>query len=325
MISIILNGGIGNILFQVFSTIATSIQTGHDVKFMFVPKNNTTRPSHWHDALKHIVSDMTTTRIELENVSIETIIRGKCQYSPIVISDEYNNNTSLFILSGCFQSDLYFRKEFDIISGRIGIQKMRDEVYNDIIYESKDGTFAFTKESSIILPLNTSIDNSISIHFRMGDYKLYTHCHPVIPYDYYANSLEFILNRLDSGILYLPSIFYFCEEEDIENVEHIILKLSKKFPLVYFSRISNKKISDWKQLLLMSLCTHNIIANSTFSWWAAYINNYKEKVICFPHLWVGPSMPINTSDICPREWFCMDENPGKCIPIPIEDRTFYIE
>jgi hypothetical protein len=325
MISIILNGGIGNILFQVFSTIATSIQTGHDVKFMFVPKNNTTRPSHWHDALKNIVSDMTTTRIELKNMSIKTIVQGKCQYSPIVISDEYDNDTSLFILSGCFQSDLYFRKEFDVIMERIGIQKMRNEIYKDIIYEGNGNAHPFTREMSIILPLGTSMDNSISIHFRMGDYKWYSHCHPVIPYDYYLNSLEFILNRLNHSNSSQPSIFYFCEEEDIESVKHIILKLGEKFPRVSFTCVSDKKISDWKQLLLMSLCSHNIIANSTFSWWAAYINNSKGKIVCFPHLWVGPSMPINTSDICPREWFCMDEHPGKCDPISIEDRVFYNE
>ena len=56
-------------------------------------------------------------------------------------------------------------------------------------------------------------------------------------------------------------------------------------------------------MLMMSCCTHNIIANSSFSWWGAYFNSNKEKIICRPEKWFGPAMVDNNiQDLCPEEW-----------------------
>jgi len=53
----------------------------------------------------------------------------------------------------------------------------------------------------------------------------------------------------------------------------------------------------------MSCCHHNIIANSSFSWWSAYINTHSNKIVCYPSVWFGPTMSYhNTSDLCPDEW-----------------------
>ena len=55
-------------------------------------------------------------------------------------------------------------------------------------------------------------------------------------------------------------------------------------------------------MLSMSCCEHNIIANSTFSWWGAYFNDKKEKIGCYPGQWFGPKLADkNTKDICPEE------------------------
>jgi hypothetical protein len=71
-----------------------------------------------------------------------------------------------------------------------------------------------------------------------------------------------------------------------------------------FQRASSEcKIEDWRQLLLMSCCQHNIIANSSFSWWAAYFNDNSEKIICYPEQWFGLQLSNhNTSDMCPKSW-----------------------
>jgi hypothetical protein len=81
----------------------------------------------------------------------------------------------------------------------------------------------------------------------------------------------------------------------------IINRLENEFQDYKFFRGGNK-LEDWEQMLLMSCCHHNIIANSSFSWWAAYFNFWSDKIICYPSVWFGEVSKINTKDLCPPEW-----------------------
>jgi hypothetical protein len=76
----------------------------------------------------------------------------------------------------------------------------------------------------------------------------------------------------------------------------------KKFPDISFHK-ANDEMEDWEQLLLMSCSDHNIIANSTFSWWAAYMNLNPDKVVCYPSMWFGTANNhLNTKDLFPPQW-----------------------
>jgi len=55
-------------------------------------------------------------------------------------------------------------------------------------------------------------------------------------------------------------------------------------------------------MLLMSVCDHTIIANSTFSWWGAYFNQNPGKMVCYPDTWFGPALKHDTRDLCPTDW-----------------------
>ena len=154
--------------------------------------------------------------------------------------------------------------------------------------------------------MTTEYQTIISMHFRLGDYKTLPLYHPIIPYEYYKNSLEFILKEeylKDSCVC----VLYFCEEEDIELVENNYLKeLRLEFPTCTFKNtaVALGINEDWKNLLLMSLCSHNIIANSSFSVWGAYFNKNTKKRVCFPSVWFGEKLSSNdTSDIFPVEWY----------------------
>ena len=70
-----------------------------------------------------------------------------------------------------------------------------------------------------------------------------------------------------------------------------------------FQKVGND-IEDWKQLLMMSMCSHHIIANSTFSWWGAYLNKSTDKIVCYPTHWFGPKLKDinNTKDLFPTDW-----------------------
>jgi hypothetical protein len=74
------------------------------------------------------------------------------------------------------------------------------------------------------------------------------------------------------------------------------------FPLLTFEKASDD-LADWEQLLLMSNCTHNIIANSSFSWFAAYFNSNKDKIVCYPNKWFcGLNEHICVDDLFPPAW-----------------------
>tara|TARA_B110000977_G_scaffold195003_1_gene272666 strand:- start:406 stop:1212 length:807 start_codon:yes stop_codon:yes gene_type:complete len=138
-------------------------------------------------------------------------------------------------------------------------------------------------------------NNSISLHFRIGDYKINTDFHPILNIDYYINSLQYIYNVNNKDYL----VEYACENNDIDLVNKNIIKLMKHFPNFKFKRI-DPDLPDWKLMIYLSSCQHNIIANSTFSWWGAYINQNKYKIVTYPSAWFG--FNVNTSDLFPTDW-----------------------
>lgn len=72
---------------------------------------------------------------------------------------------------------------------------------------------------------------------------------------------------------------------------------------IYYSPF-NDELQDFK---LMSLCHNNIIANSTFSWWAAYLNNNINKIVVGPKRWFGPAGHKDTQDVIPQNWVIIND------------------
>ena len=140
----------------------------------------------------------------------------------------------------------------------------------------------------------------ISMHFRLGDYKYKTNHHPIMSYEYYKNALDYVVSNQSPGSQTIR-VLYFCEQEDNDYVSGMIDQLRELYKKVEFQKVDDK-IVDWKQLLIMSSCHHNIIANSSFSWWAAYFNPHKDKVVCYPSVWFGEVARNDTRDLCPPEW-----------------------
>jgi len=137
---------------------------------------------------------------------------------------------------------------------------------------------------------------TVSIHFRMGDYKKIRYYHPIMNYEYFEGALTYIMERTDT-----ERVLYFCEKEDNEEIDKIIGELKKTIKNCAFIRVTDN-VEDWQQLLLMSACSHNIIANSSFSWWGAYLNTNPKKIVCYPEIWFGPKAPNDTSDLFPESW-----------------------
>lgn len=125
----------------------------------------------------------------------------------------------------------------------------------------------------------------VSIHVRRGDYVNLQEYHPVCSVEYYENSLEYVK---DCDII--------CFSDDIEWCKKNLNHLSPNISYSY----SNNPYVD---LCLMSMCEHNIIANSSFSWWSAWLNKNENKIIVAPKKWFGPKYNYhNTKDLIPQEW-----------------------
>ena len=276
-----LMGGLGNQLFQMFTTIAYGIRYSKKIIFSYTPTltTGTIRSTYWEDFLQTLKPFTTfNTKHGLTNemlLEFPQFRENGFEFNDI----PYFNNPQI-MLFGYYQSYKYFENEKDSIFSLIRLRKQQENI----------------KEEFPVL--DTDDMHQISMHFRLGDYKHIQECHPLMPYEYYEKSLDTILqNRnLDKYI-----VFYFCQSEDNEVVSIIIQKLKGRFTNIDFMKMDDS-IPDWKQLLIMSCCNDNIIANSTFSWWGAYFNDKNDKVVCYPSLWFGPRMPNNTVDLFPPTW-----------------------
>ena len=142
-------------------------------------------------------------------------------------------------------------------------------------------------------------ENTISLHFRIGDYKSIQHCHPIMTKEYYFSALKYI-QTLPQNLNTKFTVLYFCEDSDINDANDIVSYLKEFFEFKFIRE--NTKMEDWEQLLLMSCCHHNIIANSSFSWWGAYFNTWVDKIVCYPSIWFGHAIKHNTEDLCPSLW-----------------------
>ena len=134
--------------------------------------------------------------------------------------------------------------------------------------------------------------NSVSIHIRRGDYienKQNYNFHGICDLDYYNNSINLLLKRIEN-----PHFFVFSDDHQWTQEN---LKLN--YPMTFVDHNDDSK--NYEDLRLMSQCKHNIIANSTFSWWGAWLNQNPDKIVIAPHKWFN-NETRNTQDIIPENW-----------------------
>lgn len=191
------------------------------------------------------------------------------QYDPSFFEVEDNS-----YLSGFWQTEKYFLKYAEQIR--------------------KDFSFALEpdKENSTILKQIRSL-NSVSIHIRRGDYVNFADTnavHGVCSPQYYTTAVELIRNKVNEPLFYFFS-------DDIPWV-----KENLKFAGITATYIDhNKSPKSYEDLRLMQNCRHNIIANSSFSWWGAWLNNNPDKIVVVPDKWMN--IPgLDTNDLIPEKW-----------------------
>ena len=123
-----------------------------------------------------------------------------------------------------------------------------------------------------------------SIHVRRGDYVNHPNHHPTQDLSYYLEGIDLLKLQTDLFIIFSDDIQWCKDNLKIKNSVYI----------------ENEK--DYIEMKLMSLCNNNIISNSSFSWWGAWLNEHNDKIVIGPKKWFGSAIQHNTNDILPKGW-----------------------
>jgi hypothetical protein len=275
MIFIELMGGLGNQLFQIFTGISYSLDNKIPFKInnykpdKVSPLDNISkRPTYWNNFLTNLSKFTYNNPLNLPLYREEVLF--KYNIIPHIAKD--------FKLFGYYQSYKYFENNYENITKLIGLKERKQNI------KEKYTNYFKNKKP-------------ISLHFRIGDYLKNSAMHPVLPIEYYIKSINYLKNKI-SNIENENYILIFGELNDKEKIEEHIKIINKEFSNLEIL-ICDYNIEDYEQMLLMSLCDHNIIANSTFSWWGGYFND-NNKIICYPNIWIGSTN--NTQDLFPQNW-----------------------
>ncbi len=176
-------------------------------------------------------------------------------------------------LIGYWQTELYFAD-------------VRDELLRDF-------HFATTlSEKNLELANEIRSSNSVSVHIRRGDYVSNESAktfHGLCDIPYYKRGIEY-LERSEKALA------FFVFSDDIEWARE---NLEISAPTTFIDH--NKGKQSYDDMRLMSMCKHHIIANSSFSWWGAWLNPSGSKKVIAPQQWFLDST-INTRDIIPKAW-----------------------
>jgi len=168
------------------------------------------------------------------------------------------------ILNGYFQSEKYFKNNEKTIREMFAPTDENIKALND------------KYEEFLSNPI-------VSIHVRRGDYLKWPSHHPVITSDYIKESV----NKFPKHkFLVFSDDKPWCRNNLKDDIFHIV-----------------EGQNDRQDFILMSMCNHNIISNSTYSWWAAWLNSNSNKKVIAPKRWFGPSYRnYNTKDLYPDGW-----------------------
>lgn len=279
-----LMGGLGNQLFQIFAVIAYSIKHNSDFVFEYTKdlKTGIIRATYWDNFLSEL-NKYTTNGTNNDHIKPYLHTFPKYRENGFHFTEiPAFTNTGYLSLFGYFQSYKYFKDYWGKIKDLIQLETKQLAIKNE--YRELLGDCY-----------------NISMHFRIGDYKFKQDYHPVMKLDYYDKSLQHIITSLENNKTDIR-VIYFCEKDDNDDVKIIIDALSNKYKNITFTK-ARDDIVDWKQMLLMSCCESNIIANSSFSWWSAYMNDSNDKIVCFPSVWFGPAVGgSDTKDLFPDNW-----------------------
>jgi len=294
MVIVRLIGGLGNQLFQYAAARSLAEYHNTDLKLDISPFE--TYKLHKFALTNFNIKGTLATRVEVEKLTRVSILEKILNRLPSPLRSRLFERRSVFreyvlgpfnpsifstskdvYLEGYWQSEKYFLKVQDIIRKEVTLN-------TEISFQSQE--------------IADQIANSqaVSIHIRRGDYVLNpetNRIHGTCDLQYYYECIEEIRKKIAS-----LQFFIFSDDPN-----WVVENLKIDHPVTFVSH--NDAARNYEDLYLMSLCQHNIIANSSFSWWGAWLNNNPEKIVYAPGRWFS-DQSIDTRDVIPSSWIKME-------------------
>jgi len=247
-----LMGGMGNLLFIVATCYSLSKNNNSSLIFYSNPWNDKRKNIIKYNMFKNFQLNSTTNR----NYNI-TYNETNFFYDTIHLDSRINN-----CIHGYFQSYKYF------------------DSYKTEFIKMLHNPYSKTTESLIHQFKNNNNDNNalvpVSIHVRRTDYLPLPHIHLNLDMKYYLDAISHFSTENSIFIIFSDDVEFIQNEPLFKNLPHKII-------------IDNP--DDEYCFWLMSACSHNIIANSSYSWWASYVNSNPDKLVIAPNRWFGPCGP----------------------------------
>ncbi len=265
MINIVLRAQLGNLLFQY--AFGRHLAIKNNTRLRLITKNYKTLSDPLGQRVIKLLKLFNIADVETTSMVHDSIARKLGVYHfdfkhKLIREDDLGFgfhphllelNGEVF-LDGFFQSEKYFYDNRDVI---------KDEIQFKRDYFGEEGR----NYKQLI-----KHHQSVALHVRRGDY-LKSGALNVCNINYFKNAIEFFLSNYNE-----PMFFVFSD--DIDWCREYL-----RCPNMKFVDIPDARVNPVIDMQLMSLCDHQIISNSTYSWWAAWINNNQNKVVVSPYKW----------------------------------------
>lgn len=272
---VVMSGGVGNQMFQ-YAFYLTLVSMGRRVKlntalYSFLEMHNGIELERCFNI--PISSKNSKLGVLLIRLLVKFKLTSVALFDPLSFeSNVFQSNVKYLI--GYWQSEKYF----------IQIKEEITSVFK----------FSGVNEGNLKLADEMNNCNSVAIHIRRGDYVNNSHYVDLCNSQYYSNAIDLLRVNFENN----TELRFFVFSNDLEFSERFF-----RYKMIDVVVVEiNRGRESYLDMYLMSNCKHNIIANSTFSWWGAWLNKNPEKIVIAPDRWMNTLDSDTYHDIVPLEW-----------------------
>lgn len=284
MIIVKILGGLGNQMFQ-YAYAKALQQKGYDVK-LDISEYETYKLHGGYQLDKYAIDIKLANNIEVGKFYKSDFL------SQVLYRLNFMSKNVNYVESLVYDEGLLKLEDNSLIEGYFQSEKFFLEIREELLvaFSIKNTLSNYTNKIKNKINLTK---NSCSLHIRRGDYVSNSDAnkvHGTCDLDYYKNAMQKIEN-------FIGTVSYFIFSDDIVWVKEN-LKISNA---IYIENLESR--IPHEDIYLMSLCQHNIIANSSFSWWGAWLNQHDEKIVIAPKRWFADKELFKQSDdiVC-KSW-----------------------